>query len=66
MFVCVCKGITDRQIKHAVAEGASSLNAVRAELGVSSQCGQCACLAQEIISESLADKGVFDNFYQVA
>ncbi|SDZ90701.1 bacterioferritin-associated ferredoxin [Microbulbifer marinus] len=54
MYVCICKGITDRQIKEAVYDGSTSVKALRRQLGVSSQCGRCAELTQEIIDETMA------------
>lgn len=54
MYVCVCKGITDHQIKAAVTEGATSVGRLRKHLGVASQCGKCACVAREIIDETLS------------
>ncbi|WP_371416924.1 bacterioferritin-associated ferredoxin [Microbulbifer sp. THAF38] len=53
MYVCICKGITDRQIKEAVYDGSTSVKALRRQLGVSSQCGRCAEQTKEIISETL-------------
>ena len=41
MFVCICKQVTDSQIKQAVCEGACSFKDVQAELGVATQCGEC-------------------------
>jgi bacterioferritin-associated ferredoxin len=55
MYVCICKGITDHQIKSAVNSGASSFRQVRNALGVASQCGKCACLAKNIIEEAVAE-----------
>lgn len=54
MYVCICKGITDRQIKEAVYDGSTSVKALRRHLGVSSQCGRCAELTQELIEETMA------------
>lgn len=53
MFVCICKGITDSQIRDAVYAGAGSLRQVRKELGATSQCGKCAMLTKDIIDETL-------------
>jgi bacterioferritin-associated ferredoxin len=53
MYVCVCKGITDTQIRAAVQDGASSIRDVRKALGVASQCGKCGILARDIVRESL-------------
>ena len=67
MYVCVCKGITDTQIRAAVEDGASSLRDVRTTLGVASQCGKCGILTREIVRETLMDNA--DNeqlFYAVS
>lgn len=55
MYVCLCKGITDSQIREAVSDGAASLQDVRLQLGVASQCGRCACVARDVINEASAD-----------
>jgi bacterioferritin-associated ferredoxin len=55
MYVCLCKGITDTQIRAAVEDGASSLREVRSTLGVASQCGKCGILTREIVRETLQD-----------
>jgi bacterioferritin-associated ferredoxin len=56
MYVCICKGITDTQIRNAVQDGASSIREVRQALGVASQCGKCGILASEIVRESLGSR----------
>jgi bacterioferritin-associated ferredoxin len=53
MYVCLCKGITDTQIRTAVEDGANSLRDVRNALGVASQCGKCGILTREIVRETL-------------
>jgi bacterioferritin-associated ferredoxin len=55
MYVCLCKGITDTQIRAAVQDGASSLREVRNTLGVASQCGKCGILTRDIVRQSLDD-----------
>ena len=52
MYVCLCKGVTDSQIRAAVADGAATLKQVSRCLGVARQCGKCAGLAQSVISEA--------------
>jgi bacterioferritin-associated ferredoxin len=67
MYVCLCKGITDTQIRAAVEDGASSLREVRSTLGVASQCGKCGILTSQIVRETLQDNT--DNqqlFYAVS
>ena len=65
MYVCLCQGITDSQIRAAVESGADSLRQVREALGVMSQCGKCACLTKDIVDTCLqgAAQG---NFYSAA
>jgi bacterioferritin-associated ferredoxin len=53
MYVCICKGITDSQIRSAVADGLTNYHELRQTLGLSSQCGRCAVSAREIFSASL-------------
>ncbi len=67
MFVCICKGITDTQIRAAVQDGARSIREVRNHLGVASQCGKCGVLARDIVRESLVNLSGNDEalFYAV-
>ena len=55
MYVCICKGITDTQIRAAVEDGASSLRDVRNTLGVASQCGKCGIMTRDIVRATLLD-----------
>jgi bacterioferritin-associated ferredoxin len=55
MYVCLCKGITDTQIRTAIQEGANSFKKVRNTLGVASQCGKCGILTREILRETELD-----------
>lgn len=57
MYVCLCKGITDSQIRAAIEDGANSFKEVRNTLGVGSQCGKCGILTREILRETLLDSG---------
>jgi len=52
MFVCICNGITEGQIRAAIDEGACSVHDLGARLGVASGCGCCAEFAASLISES--------------
>ncbi len=54
MYVCLCNGITETQIRDAVHGGADSLLQLRLGLGVASSCGRCADCAQQVIQETLA------------
>lgn len=53
MYVCLCQGVTDGQIRDAIYAGCCSYRDVRETLGVASQCGKCACLAKQVVRETL-------------
>jgi bacterioferritin-associated ferredoxin len=55
MYVCLCEGVTDGQIRDAIYEGCCSYRDVRASLGLASQCGKCACLAKQVVRETLGE-----------
>jgi bacterioferritin-associated ferredoxin len=55
MYVCLCRGVTDRHIREAVAEGASSMRALRVRLGVCSECDRCGSCARAVLAESLQE-----------
>lgn len=64
MYVCVCKAITDRQIKAAIDNGANSLGKLRKALGVASQCGKCSVMASELLDEALSDTPMINGLPQ--
>jgi len=51
MYVCICKAITDKQIRRAAAGGVDNLYELREALGVAAGCGSCASMAQSILDE---------------
>jgi bacterioferritin-associated ferredoxin len=60
MYVCICKSITDRQIRRAASNGIDNLYELREALGVAAGCGSCATMAQAILDETT------DKFDRVA
>ncbi|MCE2572158.1 (2Fe-2S)-binding protein [Motilimonas eburnea] len=40
MYICICKGITDKTIRQAVADG-KTFKMLKRELGLATQCGTC-------------------------
>ena len=52
MIVCVCRRVTDHQIRQAVAEGARTLECLQLDLGVAMQCGRCADCASRLLCEA--------------
>ncbi len=67
MYVCVCNGVTDKEIRKAVARGAGTLQELHDRLGVASQCGSCAEHAMSLI-EDHSDAPILNRelFYAVA
>jgi bacterioferritin-associated ferredoxin len=51
MYVCVCKAVTDTQIKCAINEGVSSRRELFKCLGVGGGCGKCNPQVKEILED---------------
>ena len=49
MYVCVCRGVTDRAIRSAAENGARSVKELQGSLGVASECGRCARCAHDLL-----------------
>lgn len=60
MYVCICQGVTDRQIREAVGEGCGSMRQLRQQLGVAATCGRCATYAKQMLDETRAVATVGD------
>jgi len=57
MYICVCKGVTDTAIREAVIHrGADRMRDLKTCLGVSEQCGICACHAKQVLEQALMQK----------
>ena len=54
MYVCLCRGITDQDIKDAMADGAHTYREIRDQLDLGTCCGRCVPEAKAIISEELS------------
>jgi bacterioferritin-associated ferredoxin len=57
MIVCVCRRVSDHQIRQAAAEGAHSLECLQIDLGVAMQCGRCADCATRVLCDARAAHG---------
>lgn len=53
MYVCLCKGVSDRQIRQSVDEGARSWRQVQLATGCGTQCGKCACVGKQVTREAI-------------
>jgi bacterioferritin-associated ferredoxin len=54
MIVCVCRRVSDQQIRQAAADGAVSLECLQFDLGVATQCGRCADCASKVLCDARA------------
>ncbi len=54
MFVCLCKSVTDHEIRSAVDQGVQSFDDMQAHLDVSTVCGACSCEVKQIMQKRLA------------
>ncbi len=50
MYVCICNGITDREIRTCVEQGASCMADLQRELGVATCCGRCEPYVRELLA----------------
>jgi bacterioferritin-associated ferredoxin len=57
MIVCVCKAVSDRHIRAAVADGATRLKDLTRELGLGTCCGKCLPEAKSALAASLGQHG---------
>lgn len=53
MLVCQCRGVSDRQIRRAVKNGACSLREVARETGAGMRCGGCRSSVAQVVQEAL-------------
>lgn len=53
MFVCLCKSVTDHQIRDAVDQGVTSFDAMQSHLDVSTVCGACSCEVKQVMENKL-------------
>lgn len=61
MYVCICRQITDKQIRDLCSEGTVSIAEIRARLGVATDCGRCGRHARELVAEVAASASLAVN-----
>jgi bacterioferritin-associated ferredoxin len=55
MYVCLCTGVTEEQIRRAIVQGCHSIEMLREVLGVSTVCGACQEMITQILQESTTE-----------
>lgn len=51
MYVCLCTGVTDQEIRQTIAEGAASVEEVAYCTGAGTRCGTCVSAIAAIVEE---------------
>jgi len=62
MYICICNGVTDKQIKAEVSAGATTLADLQASLGVATCCGCCASAASAYLPGAQLDEAAVPAF----
>lgn len=56
MYICVCHGVTDTQIRETAKAGCRSVSELTMRTGAGSCCGSCIEMASQLIDEVHAPK----------
>ncbi|OGA30252.1 MAG: hypothetical protein A3I01_19940 [Betaproteobacteria bacterium RIFCSPLOWO2_02_FULL_65_24] len=57
MYICICNGITERDLHNCIRQGACCMDDLRRELGIGTQCGRCETHARLCLRKT-AETGV--------
>ena len=55
MIVCLCQGVSDRTVRLAVVNGATSVDVVAARCGAGTDCGSCRHAIQDLVDDACAE-----------
>ena len=58
VYVCLCHGITENQVRACIEDGARSLCDLQGQLGVATNCGCCATQACDMLAAHCAARAV--------
>lgn len=57
MYVCLCRNVTDKDIRQLVhTEGVTTMRELREHLGVAMQCGKCSSCAKDVLQEAVCER----------
>ena len=59
MYVCICHGITDKDIRKAARNGVTSVSQLAAETGATTGCGSCLDMAEDILQQQAVQQPDF-------
>ena len=63
MLVCVCKGISCRDVDDAMREGAVNVKDLKRQLKLGTCCGQCVPFTKELLEEKLLENASVSAFH---
>jgi bacterioferritin-associated ferredoxin len=49
VYICLCNGFTDRQVRSTIEDSASSVAQVYTALGCAPRCGKCVPVVREML-----------------
>lgn len=58
MYVCLCNGVTERQIREVAEAGCRSVAELTMRTGAGANCGSCLSIAAELLDDVHAAKAV--------
>ncbi|AOL18302.1 bacterioferritin [Xanthomonas citri pv. malvacearum] len=58
VYVCICNGVTDHQIREAAENGCVSLAELTMRTGCGSNCGSCLEMAGDLLSQAHANRAL--------
>lgn len=66
MYVCICHGVTDQDIRQAADAGCASVTELTMRTGLGSGCGTCSEMAGELLSQARAARAFPLKVFSVA
>lgn len=55
MYVCVCNGVSDREVRAAIDAGATTVRELCTQLPLANRCGRCADAVRELLDAAGGD-----------
>ena len=62
MYVCICQGVKEKQIRGEVRRGAATFEEIQLALDVGICCGKCQDTAEAVINETLQEQHALERF----
>jgi bacterioferritin-associated ferredoxin len=60
MIVCLCKGVSDKHLRDALARGADTVEALSSDTGAGTGCGACLPMLHELVGAAGSELSVLD------